>query len=177
MSLEEQMRQMEAGAMPAPAGGMTLEEQMRQMEAEAMGPSPSPVVQQEPEPSYPDEEAVSFNEHLRDLVMEIPGGIAGSIAAYDGIGIASFSTDPDFQMTIAEAEFASIMGAMRKAATSLFSGEPQEAYFVAEKLGFVVKTIRSQYFVTLVVEASELNWGLTRLHLKKIIPLIEKELF
>jgi predicted regulator of Ras-like GTPase activity (Roadblock/LC7/MglB family) len=195
MSLEEQMRQMEAGAMAPPAGGMSLEEQMRQMEAGAMAPpaeagsleeqmrrlegggmeTTAPAVP--PKDAYDIAEPVEFEEYLRQLVMEIPGGIAGSIAGYDGIGIASFSTDPDFPTTIADAELASIMGAMKKAAENLSGGEPHEAYFLTERLGFVVKSIRSQYFVTLVVEVSELNWGLTRLNLQKITPLIESELF
>jgi long-chain acyl-CoA synthetase len=185
MSLEEQLRQMEAGAMTPPAGGMSLEEQLRQMEAGAMAPPVAAGSLEEQmhqlaegsEDTYDEGEPVDFDEYLRQLVMDIPGGIAGSIAGYDGIGIAAFSTDPDFPTTIADAELASIMGAMKKAADNLSGGEPHEAYFLTERLGFVVKSIRSQYFVTLVLEVSELNWGLTRLNLNKITPLIERELF
>jgi predicted regulator of Ras-like GTPase activity (Roadblock/LC7/MglB family) len=176
MSLEDQMQQMEAGAMPTPppAGGMSLEEQMRQMETGGVGmPSAPPQPQA---PSY-EGEPVGFDEALRNLVMEIAGGIAGSIAGIDGIGIASFSTDPDFPTTIADAELASVIGTMRKTAQSLSAGTPKEAFFVVDRYGFVVKMIRDQYLVTLVVEASELNWGLIRLHLNKIVPQIERELF
>jgi long-chain acyl-CoA synthetase len=175
-NLEEQMRQLEGGAMPPPpqpGGGSSLEEQMRQLEGGGM-PQP-PTMEAHPEPSY--EEGAGFEEYLRRLVMDIPGGIAGSIAGFDGIGISSFSTDPDFQTTIADAELAGIMTAVKKAAQSLSAGNPQEAFFVSDQYGFVLRSIRDQYFVSLVLEAQELNWGLTRLHINKIVPLIEKELF
>lgn len=179
-SLEEQMRQLEGGGTmpPPPPGGLSLEEQMRQMEAGGGVVTPTPTTEARQEPLYAEgEEGVGFEEYLRNLVMEIPGGIAGSILGVDGIGIASFSTDPDFQTTIADAELAGIMVAVRKAAQSLSAGSPQEAYFASDQLGFVLRSIRDQYFVSLILEARELNWGLTRLHINKIVPLIEKELF
>ncbi len=175
MSLEEQMRQMEGATMPPPAGGMNLEEQMRQMEGAGARPSvPSTVAPQEL--TGPDGGAVALDEFLRRLVMEIPGGLAGSIAGMDGIGIVSFSNDPDFPTSVADAELAAVMGTIGKATESLSAGNPKEAYFVADRYGFVIKQV-SQYLIMLVVEATELNWGLTRLHLNKLVPFVEKELF
>ncbi len=176
MSLEEQMRQMEGGdtAPPPGVGAMSLEEQMRQMEGDSGMPSTPPPATA-PHDEY-DGEPVAFDDLLRQLVMDTPGGIAGSIAGFDGIGIASFTTDPDFATVVADAEVAAIMGTVRKAAASLSAGSPKEAYFIAERYGFVLKLVGAQYLVMLVVEASELNWGLTRLHLNKLTPLIEKEL-
>ncbi len=176
MNLEEQMRQMEGAAMPPPAGGMSLEEQMRQMEG-AAGARPSvPSTVAPQELTSPDGGAVALDEFLRRLVMEIPGGLAGSIAGMDGIGIVSFSNDPDFPTPVADAELAAVMGTIGKAAESLSAGNPKEAYFVADRYGFVIKQV-SQYLIMLVVEATELNWGLTRLHLNKLVPFVEKELF
>ena len=109
--------------------------------------------------------------------MEVPGGFAGSILGIDGIGIASFSTDPDFQTTIADAELAGIIVAVKHAAQSLSAGNLQESYLLTDHYGFVLKSVRDQYLVSLILEAGELNWGLTRLHINKIVPLIEKELF
>ncbi len=109
--------------------------------------------------------------------MEIPGGIAGSIAGVDGIGIASFTTDPDFPTILADAELAAVTGAFNKAAQSLSAGSPREAYLIADKYGCVVRLIRDEYLVTLIVEAKELNWGLVRLNLNKVVPQIEAELF
>lgn len=174
MSLEEQMRQMESGGgMAPPAGGLSLEEQMRQMESGGGMVSPAPKA---PRPT-PSDGGVGFEEHLRNLVMEVPGGIAGSIADIDGIGIASFTTDPDFPMQIADAEIASILNAFRKAANSLQSGSPQEAFLVSDRYGLALKSVKNQYMISLIVEANELNWGLTRVQINKIVPLIEQELF
>jgi predicted regulator of Ras-like GTPase activity (Roadblock/LC7/MglB family) len=161
------------GGMAPPAGGMSLEEQMRQMEG---GGGMAPPAPKAPRPT-PSGEGVGFEEHLRDLVMEVPGGIAGSIADIDGIGIASFTTDPDFPMQIADAEIASILNAFRKAAQSLQSGSPQEAFLVTDRFGVALKSVQNQYMISLIIEANELNWGLTRVQINKIVPLIEQELF
>ncbi|MCP4402381.1 MAG: long-chain fatty acid--CoA ligase [bacterium] len=177
MNLDEQMRQMEGGGGMPPADGMSLEDQMRQMEAEAGGGMGSASPAPEDVPDYTPGDGVDFEEHLRNLVMEVPGGIVGSISGYDGIGIASFSNDPDFEMVIADAEMASVMGAIKKAAESLQAGNPMEAYFLSGRFGFIIKAIGPQYFVTIILEASELNWGLTRLQVNKIVPFIERELF
>ncbi|MDY0095200.1 MAG: long-chain-fatty-acid--CoA ligase [Candidatus Vecturithrix sp.] len=178
MTLEEQMRQLEGGGGVPPAGGMSLEDQMRQLEADAMAPA-APLAAP-PRPKVVPSETSSaggFDDRLRELVMEIPGGIAGSIAGVDGIGIASFTTDPDFPTILADAELAAVTGAFNKAAQSLSAGSPREAYLIADKYGCVVRLIRDEYLVTLIVEAKELNWGLVRLNLNKVVPQIEAELF
>lgn len=152
---------------------MSLEDQMRMLEGgggDVAAPPPAA-------PSLSPEAGVGFEEHLRNLVMEIPGSIAGSIIGFDGIGLASFSTDPDFQTTVADAELAAIIGAVKKAAQSLSAGNPQESYLMTDRYGFILKSIRNQFLLSLVIEARELNWGLTRLQMNKIVPLIEQELF
>lgn len=186
VSLEEQMRQMEGGGTP-PAGGLNLEEQMRQMEGGGgSGPSLEAQMRQmegggtsAPAPQAPPSGGAEggFEDHLRNLVMEVPGGIAGSIADIDGIGIAAFSTDPDFQTQIADAEIASILNAFKKASKSLDAGSPQEAFIVTDRFGIALRSVRNQYVISVVVEANELNWGLTRVQINKIVPLIEQELF
>ncbi len=184
-STAEQMRVVESGgtAPPPPGpppGGLSIEEQMRMlegggggMESAASPPTTAPA----PASPYAPADGGSFEEHLRDLVMEIPGGIAASIAGYDGIGITSFSTDSDFPMVLADAEISSIMGMIRKGSESLSAGEPREAYFMSDRYGFVIQSIRSQYIVILVIDAAELNWGLTRVQVNKIVPFLEQELF
>lgn len=184
MSFEEQIRMMEGGgAMPPSVAGLSIEEQMRLLpgedEEEPSPPAPSarPPVAPKPPKDVDAGEISGFNDLLRNLVMEIPGGIAGTVAGLDGISIAAFTTDPDFSTTVADAELAGIMGAIRKAAVNLGAGNPKEAYFLADKYGVVLKLLQAQYFITLIVEANELNWGLTRVQLNKIAPMIEQALF
>ena len=182
ISFEDQLRQLEGGGgmmppPPAASGGLSLEEQLRQMEGGG-GMTPPPAAPVRPKPAEREgAEKGGFEEHLRRMVMDIPGGIAASIVGFDGIGIAAFSTDHDFQTIIADAEVAGVMNAVRKAAQSLSAGSPQEVYLLMDQYGIVVKTVGNQYLVSLVLEARELNWGLTRLHINKIVPLIEQELF
>jgi len=191
MSLEDQIRMLENGGsnfggkaapIPPKAGGMSIEEQMAMLEGGGSNfggkpAAPTPPPRQQPTYTPPSGEGLGFEDHLRQLVMEIPGGIAGSIAGFDGIGITSFTNDPDFSLTVADAEVASIIGAVKKSSESLNAGDPQEVYFVTDRYGFLVKTIRGQYVVTLVLDANELNWGLMRVQINKIIPRIEAELF
>ena len=138
--------------------------------------STTPSLGVQEKPSYPQEETVSFDDLLRRLVMDIPGGIAGTITQLDGIGIASFSTDPDFSTVVADAEFSAVMNSINKAASSLSLGNMREQYFVTEEYGFVLKPIGS-FLLILIVDANDLNWGLIQLHFEELVPLIEKKLF
>ena len=172
------MRMLEGSGAPVPppsgGGGMSLEDQIRLLEGGG-GDMAAPPPTAPPQP--PSGAGFGFEEHLRNLVMEIPGSIAGSVIGFDGIGLASFTTDPDFQTTIADAELAGIIGAVKKAAQSLSAGNPQESYLMTDRYGFILKSIRNQFLLSLIIEAKELNWGLIRLQMNKIVPLIEQELF
>lgn len=191
LSFEEQIRMLEGGgamSQPQPPPGMeglSMEEQLRLLaggseeEEEPERPAASQVkASPKPKPRIEQPEGGGgFEAHLRNLVMETPGGIAGSVLDFDGMGIASFTTDPDFPLTIADAELASIVTAVKKAAQSLSAGAPNESFLTTERYGFILKAVQNQYLISLIVDVKELNWGLTRLNINKLVPLIEQELF
>ncbi len=119
--------------------------------------------------------AVEFDTLLERLVTEIPGGVAGSLSGMDGIGIASFSTNPEFPTTIADAELAAVMNASQGITDTLDAGKPKEACFVADRYGFITRQL-GQYIMTLVTEADTVDWGLIPSHFEKFVPLIAKDL-
>jgi long-chain acyl-CoA synthetase len=127
-------------------------------------------------PEYPEGASVGFEDLLRQLVMGIPGGIAGMLGGLDGIGIASFSTDPDFPTMVADAQLALVMTAFKRFTAVIAAGSPQEKCFVTDRYGVIMRPI-GRYILSLVVEAGKLNLGLTKLHFEKLVPLIEKKLF
>jgi len=119
----------------------------------------------------------SYEEKLKYMVTTTPGGIAAGVTGEDGIGIASFNTNPDFDPTVADAELATMVSLAKKTATSLGAGKPQELIFMMEQVTIIIRLIGDRYFLALTGEAKELNLGLARLQMNKIIPLLEKELY
>ncbi len=119
---------------------------------------------------------VEFDEFLKRLVTEISGGIAGSIAGLDGVGVASFSTDPDFPTIIADAELAAVMNSGRGVAETLSAGHPKEIGVVAERYGFLIRRV-GQYIVTLATGTDNVNWEAAHSHFNELVPLIAQELF
>lgn len=120
--------------------------------------------------------AVEFDKLLERLVTEIPGGVAGIIAGLDGIGISSFSTNPDFPTIVADAELAAVMNASRGIADTLDAGNPKEACFVADRYGFITRQL-GQYIVTLVADTEAVDWETIPSHFAKFVPLIANGLF
>jgi long-chain acyl-CoA synthetase len=119
----------------------------------------------------------SYEEKLKFMVTATPGGIAAAITGEDGIGIASFNTNPDFDLTIADAELATMVSLAKKAATSLEVGKPHELIFMTEQAAIIIRLIGDRYFLAFIIDAKELNLGLSRIQMNKIIPLFEKELY
>jgi long-chain acyl-CoA synthetase len=119
----------------------------------------------------------SYEEKLKYLVTTTPGGIAAGVTGEDGIGIASFNTNPDFDLAVADAELASMVSLAKKTSDSLGIGKPQELIFMMEQATIIIRLIGDKYFLAFTAETKELNLGLARVQMNKVIPLFEKELY
>ncbi len=119
----------------------------------------------------------SYEEKLKYLVTTTPGGMAAGVTGEDGIGIASFNTNPDFDLAVADAELASMVSLAKKTSDSLGIGKPQELIFMMEQATIIIRLIGDKYFLAFTAETKELNLGLARVQMNKVIPLFEKELY
>lgn len=178
---------------PVDSGGEDLATLMARLEG---APSKSAITTEPPPRQTPestlslpksdkvDEEAgelglagFSYEEKLKYMVTITPGGIAAGVTGEDGIGIASFNTNPDFDLTVADAELAAMVSLAKKASASLVVGKPQELIFMTEQAAIIIRLIGDRYFLSFIIDAKELNLGLSRLQMNKIVPLLEKELY
>ena len=62
-----------------------------------------------------------LDDLLKEMADEIPGLVAAAIVGMDGLGLAHFTTDPNFDVEIADAQFAVVMQVVNKTAAQLGS--------------------------------------------------------
>ncbi len=139
---------------------MSLEDQMRQLEADAMAPAafaapPRPKVVPSETSSAGDLMIACVNLSWKFQAV-LPAVLPESMES----ALRRLRRIPIFRRSWRMLKPAAVTGAFNKAAQSLSAGSPREAYLIADKYGCVVRLIRDEYLVTLIVEAKELNWGL-----------------
>lgn len=60
-----------------------------------------------------------LDELLKEMAADIPGIIACAVVGMDGLGLAHFATDPNFDVEIADAQFAVVMQVAQKTVKQL----------------------------------------------------------
>lgn len=63
---------------------------------------------------------------LKEMADEIPGILSTSIVGMDGLGLAQYVPDPNFDVEIAEAQFAVVMQVVQKTAGQLGDDEVED---------------------------------------------------
>jgi predicted regulator of Ras-like GTPase activity (Roadblock/LC7/MglB family) len=60
-----------------------------------------------------------LDELLKEMAAEVPGLIACAVVGMDGLGLAHYATDPNFDVEIADAQFAMVMQVGQKTVAQL----------------------------------------------------------
>ncbi len=124
-----------------------------------------------------DLEKLSEKELLRYVVENTAGALAAGLIGMDGISLGSYNTVPDFDTTVADAEFAQMLMIGQKAAANLkIAGELDELMFVGTKAIVIVRMVGPNFYTGVALKADG-NIGMARLMQKKIVPILEKRLY
>ncbi|HDI82612.1 hypothetical protein DRQ17_05295 [bacterium] len=105
---------------------------------------------------------------LSESTARVKGCIAGGVVGVDGIAIAEFKGEDDFDTTIASAELASIIADSRRIIEDLKGGTFQESITRSEDLTLVSRQINDEFFVYLVLKGDIQNLGMARYEVKKL---------
>jgi predicted regulator of Ras-like GTPase activity (Roadblock/LC7/MglB family) len=119
-----------------------------------------------------------FQDHLKKLVDNTEGGLAGLLMGFDGIAVETYVTSdpsgaPDIN-TIGM-EFSFLLTQVKKAAESLELGGVNEVSIRTDRLTVVMRTLTTEYFVALALR-SEGNFGKGRYLLRVVSPKLQAEL-
>lgn len=118
---------------------------------------------------------MNLDERLQEILADVDGAIACSLCGLDGVGVANVSKDPDFQVSAAEVELATMLRTAEKAAKNLQTDGVEELLLITKKLMMVVKMVTKDYYLSLVL-SSDGNLGRARFETKRSIPQLAAEL-
>jgi predicted regulator of Ras-like GTPase activity (Roadblock/LC7/MglB family) len=118
---------------------------------------------------------MDFKAALQEVVSNVDGSIGAGIVGLDGLVIDQVSVKQDFDITVAGAEYATIIKNSLKASQNFGLGKTSEIMISTEKATMIMMTVGNEYFATLALGLDG-NLGRGRLELKKQIPKFEQAL-
>lgn len=120
-----------------------------------------------------------FQAHLKRLVDDTHGAVAGLLMGFDGIAVDTYLSPSqpnqiDLDINTVGMEFSFVLTQVRKAAEILELGAVQEVTIRAERLTLLVRVVSHEYFVALAIRG-EGNFGKGRYLLRVITPKLQAE--
>jgi len=118
---------------------------------------------------------MDFKAALQEMVNNVDGSIGAGLVGLDGLVIDQVSVKADFDITVAGAEYATIIKNALKASQNFGLGKTSEIMISIEKASMIMMTVGADYFAVLALGLDG-NLGRGRLELKKQIPKFEQAL-
>lgn len=116
-----------------------------------------------------------YHEYVKQVLLEVPGAIAASIAGADGISLAGYSQVPDFDFGLVDAELASMHRTAQKASRGMTAGEVGEVVVVCAKATFIVHPIGNEFYLSITLEG-EKNLGMARVVARRMAGELKESL-
>uniref|UniRef100_A0A7C4YI89 Roadblock/LAMTOR2 domain-containing protein n=1 Tax=candidate division WOR-3 bacterium TaxID=2052148 RepID=A0A7C4YI89_UNCW3 len=110
----------------------------------------------------------AFVQRLSEGVSRVSGCILAGIVGMDGITIAEFKDDVNFDSAISAAELASVVADSRRCFEDLKEKELEECIVRSNELTFVIRLVNPDFFIYLALKGENQNLGLARFEAKKI---------
>jgi len=108
----------------------------------------------------------SYEKRLQALAETIPGATSASLTGIDGIGIASYHVEEGLDPTLADAEFATMLGTASRAAQNLGVGEIGELIFTTDTATFILRMVGKEFYLGVGLAPGIGNLGMARLQMR-----------
>jgi predicted regulator of Ras-like GTPase activity (Roadblock/LC7/MglB family) len=118
---------------------------------------------------------MDFKAILTEMIGSVDGAIGAGLVGLDGLVIDQVSVKADFDITVAGAEYATMIKNARKASENFGLGKTTEVLVSTESATMIMSAVGDQYFVAIALGLDG-NLGRGRLEVKKAIPRLEKGL-
>lgn len=115
-----------------------------------------------------------LQEQIRQAAEKIPGCSYVSIVGYDGITVAQYIIDAEFDVNLYDAEISSIMLASREVRASLDLGSEKELIWLTEGAFYIVYPVGEDFFIYACLKPEASSPGLARVELSKTTKTISK---
>jgi predicted regulator of Ras-like GTPase activity (Roadblock/LC7/MglB family) len=122
-------------------------------------------------------ETMKLEELLRYAVESTNGSLAAGCVGMDGITVGVYNTVPNFDTTVADAEFAGMLKLGIKAAANLkIAGDLEELVFTGTNAMLIVRMVGDDFYTGMALKPDG-NMGMARLKQKQIVPYLHKILY
>jgi predicted regulator of Ras-like GTPase activity (Roadblock/LC7/MglB family) len=118
-----------------------------------------------------------LQEQIRQIAERIPGCSYVSLVGYDGITVAQYIIDAEFDVNLYDAEISSITLASREVRTSLDLGAEKELIWLTEKAYYIVYPIGEDFFIYACLKPEASSPGLARVEISKATKIISKIIY
>ncbi len=109
-----------------------------------------------------------FESKLAQSVSKVMGAVAAGIVGADGIPVAEFKGDDEFDVSIASAELASVIADAKRLSQDLHGGDFEESIVKSLDITLVARMVGKDFYVFLAMKGELQNLGLARFELKKM---------
>ena len=108
---------------------------------------------------------------LREMSNEIPGFISADVVGMDGLSIAGYSSNPNFDAEAAAAQFALVMKLVQKTVAQLGSGEVQDNLVTSDNAYVLTRFLGDgSYYLAVAVDKDAGSLGNMRLMARSYAP-------
>lgn len=118
---------------------------------------------------------MDFKAALQEMLDNVDGSVGAGLVGLDGLVIDQVASGPDFDITVAGAEYATIIKNALKASRNFGLGKTGEIMISTEKGFMIMITVGEEYFAALALGLDG-NLGRGRLELKKQASKFEQAL-
>ena len=115
-----------------------------------------------------------LQEEIKRVAEKIPGCNYVSLVGYDGITVAQYVIDVEFDVSMCDAEVSSIMLASKDVKASLDLGIEKELIWLTDNSFFIVYPLSEEFFIYACLKPEGSSPGIARLELNKAKELICK---
>jgi predicted regulator of Ras-like GTPase activity (Roadblock/LC7/MglB family) len=119
------------------------------------------------EPIKPKEEVnemADMKDLLQEMASEIPGFIAADVVGVDGLSIANYSANPNFNTEMASAQFALVMKMVQKTTGRLKAGEVEDNLVTTDNAYILTRFLGDNtYYLSIAVDKTAASLGNVRL--------------
>ncbi len=121
--------------------------------------------------------AEDIQEEIKKVAERITGCRFVCIVGYDGIPVAQYIIDANFDVSLYDAEVSSIMLASREVRKSLSLGAERELIWLTENSYFIIHPVGEDFFMYSCLKATGSNPGVARIELNKAKQAIKKIIY
>ncbi len=106
----------------------------------------------------------AIQDMLKEMAGEIPGFVSADVTGMDGLAIASYSANPNFDAEAASAQFALVMKLVQRTAAQLKAGDVEDNLVTTNNIYILTRFLGDgSYFLSVAVDKEMASLGNVRL--------------